>query len=94
MKARLYFRGHIDLDVGDEPGSVFLPPIDAAIEQARLYLGRQAALQAAEVHLTPVEDWTPTCRVCGCTDDVSCEGGCSWVGPDLCSACEDRRQRV
>lgn len=32
------------------------------------------------------------CRVCGCTDDVACPGGCSWVDdPDrrgeLCSAC-------
>lgn len=27
------------------------------------------------------------CRVCGCTDDRACPGGCSWVEPDLCSAC-------
>ena len=30
------------------------------------------------------------CRVCGCTDDRACEGGCYWVGPDLCSRCADR----
>jgi hypothetical protein len=38
---------------------------------------------------------TPTCRVCGCTDDDAClvldavgdRVGCSWVEPDLCSAC-------
>jgi hypothetical protein len=43
----------------------------------------------------------PKCRVCGCTDDHACPGGCRWVedpvvdypadlmGPagDLCSAC-------
>lgn len=31
-----------------------------------------------------------TCRVCGCTDDNACLTGgrpCSWVAPDLCSAC-------
>lgn len=32
------------------------------------------------------------CRVCGCTDDEACRGGCWWVadpeGGDLCSACE------
>lgn len=28
-----------------------------------------------------------TCRVCGCTDDDACEGGCWWVDADLCSAC-------
>lgn len=37
-----------------------------------------------------VGDWpTParSCRVCGCTDEYGCDGGCSWAGPDLCSAC-------
>lgn len=29
-----------------------------------------------------------TCRQCGCTDDRACPGGCSWVAPDLCSACK------
>lgn len=27
------------------------------------------------------------CRVCGCTDDQACVGGCYWVEPDLCSQC-------
>lgn len=27
------------------------------------------------------------CRVCGCTWDHACEGGCYWVEPDLCSKC-------
>lgn len=29
------------------------------------------------------------CRVCGCTDDRACAGGCYWVNSehDLCSAC-------
>lgn len=27
------------------------------------------------------------CRQCGCTDDRACEGGCTWVEADLCSAC-------
>lgn len=27
------------------------------------------------------------CRGCGCTEDEACEGGCSWVDPDLCSSC-------
>lgn len=34
----------------------------------------------------------PTCRICGCTEDHACEGGCSWVSDpegigDLCSKC-------
>lgn len=27
------------------------------------------------------------CSVCGCTDDFACPDGCSWVAPNLCSAC-------
>ena len=29
------------------------------------------------------------CRVCGCTENNACLGGCSWVENDLCSACTD-----
>ena len=29
------------------------------------------------------------CRVCGCTDNQACPGGCAWVETDLCSACAD-----
>jgi hypothetical protein len=29
----------------------------------------------------------PRCRVCGCSDDNACEGGCVWATPDLCSRC-------
>jgi hypothetical protein len=32
----------------------------------------------------------PRCRVCGCTNDNACPGGCSWIEPDLCSACAER----
>lgn len=33
---------------------------------------------------------TRRCRVCGCTDAAACEGGCSWVEADLCSACKGK----
>lgn len=29
------------------------------------------------------------CRVCGCTEESACFGGCYWVAPDLCSQCGD-----
>lgn len=29
------------------------------------------------------------CRVCGCTQDHACEGGCYWVEEDLCSKCAE-----
>ncbi len=27
------------------------------------------------------------CRVCRCTNEAACDGGCSWVAADLCSRC-------
>ncbi len=33
------------------------------------------------------KDEAHTCRVCGCTDDHACPGGCYWVEEDLCSEC-------
>lgn len=27
------------------------------------------------------------CRMCGCTDDRACPGGCWWTEADLCSSC-------
>ena len=37
----------------------------------------------------------PRCRVCGCTDERGCPGGCCWVedpeAGDLCSACAERQ---
>jgi len=32
------------------------------------------------------------CRVCGCTDEEACEGGCTWVEPDLCSSCVEKEE--
>jgi len=29
----------------------------------------------------------PECRVCHCTQDNPCPGGCIWAQVDLCSAC-------
>lgn len=29
----------------------------------------------------------PACRVCGCTENNACPGGCWWVEADLCSSC-------
>jgi hypothetical protein len=36
------------------------------------------------------KEGSQTCRECGCTDERACEGGCSWVEEDLCSACADK----
>lgn len=28
-----------------------------------------------------------SCKGCGCTEDLACEGGCGWTGPEWCSQC-------
>jgi hypothetical protein len=33
-----------------------------------------------------------TCRVCGCTNQRACPGGCYWTEADLCSECTPRGQ--
>jgi len=51
---------------------------------------------------TPEKELGPSgvraCRICGCTDDHACEGGCSWVVDpdfgDLCSRCASDLIRV
>jgi hypothetical protein len=34
------------------------------------------------------------CRVCGCTDDLACPGGCHWVETDLCSRCMEGHHEI
>lgn len=38
------------------------------------------------LNATP-EEYDRACRMCGCTQDHACEGGCHWVEWDLCSKC-------
>lgn len=47
--------------------------------------------RAIETHAALLAAASPgvrRCRVCGCTDDRACPGGCWWAGPDLCTACD------
>lgn len=47
-------------------------------------------------HHSPADQSAPPgkpearCRLCGCTDNHACPGGCWWVEPDLCSACHEK----
>mgnify|MGYP001444870064 FL=1 len=44
--------------------------------------------------LAETETVEASCRLCGCTSDHPCEGGCHWVpnslGADVCSVCVER----
>jgi hypothetical protein len=61
------------------------PTLQAQINAAlALYAPtRNTPLGATLADVWPVR----ACRVCGCTDDRACPGGCWWVEADLCSSC-------
>lgn len=46
--------------------------------------GDIAYTEAAEIVYTGFAEPMECCQVCGCTDDMACDGGCSWVVPGLC----------
>ena len=50
--------------------------------------GTEASVLADHVRALATRRGVVTaCRVCGCTDDRACDGGCSWAEADLCSRC-------
>ncbi len=58
------------------------------LENAAVLIGA-AQVAARPAFMPHVTDGVRRCRVCGCTDDHACPGGCWWVSSDLCSACAD-----
>lgn len=51
----------------------------------------EVCVQCPDIHTDKCETCKKrTCRVCGCTWDNACPGGCYWVEFDLCSACEGK----
>jgi len=49
---------------------------------------RKAVLRLVERTLAELKaSRLRTCRVCGCTSEQGCVGGCCWVAADLCSQC-------
>ena len=51
----------------------------SALSEAELVRGYSATPRRTDVR----------CRECGCSDFRACPGGCWWVEPDLCSACDE-----
>jgi len=56
--------------------------------------GTDCLFDRVTIPLPPIGLLPGTCRACGCTDNRACPGGCSWVEPDLCSACADKDRPV
>ena len=56
--------------------------------EKRSFQPRKGIIQGIERRMRKIQKETPKkCRVCGCTDDKACPGGCYWVEDDLCSQC-------
>lgn len=49
--------------------------------------GFSEALELLKTSVANLAPDLPRCRMCGCTDEKACEGGCFWKAPDLCSEC-------
>lgn len=73
----------------DKPTIIY---IQEPIEPELMYLMAFSICTNSQELLTVLEEIKQDmdvhrCRVCGCTDDHACPGGCYWVEKDLCSAC-------
>jgi len=73
----------------------FPNPNDEGIENGLLPFDEPTQNDVKEI-FTEVEDPQPVqkCRVCGCTQERACPGGCYWVEPDLCSSCVDEQIEI
>jgi hypothetical protein len=61
------------------------------IEPDELYTSREEA--EAELGNGVFDKETEQkCRICGCTQNNACVGGCYWVEKDLCSKCAQRKE--
>jgi hypothetical protein len=68
-------------------------PMDFADDADEEVIVRQAEAALASGSLTfdlAVSALDAVCRVCGCTEEEACEGGCAWAEPDLCTACVEK----
>lgn len=63
------------------------PALALGMEPAGMVEWFLKGVPGEETPCDPDPDGHGVCRVCGCTDDMACPGGCYWVEPDLCSRC-------
>lgn len=84
----------VELDIRDGVVSVTLtpPPQPVAVGRVgRIWIAPPGEDEVADLLNQGQEPGSlllfPRCRECGCTGMDACPGGCSWVEPDLCSAC-------
>lgn len=75
-----------------DDGSPFGTLVPGAVE-SRFGDGTHPFSVTKKIEDIPVVE-VRTCISCGCTDDHACEGGCFWVGWNLCSRCQADHELV
>lgn len=75
-----------DFGADEDPGDEDDDPDEFDFGQARIAAAAAAAptIRADGSFVLTVD---ATCRVCGCTSQHGCPGGCIWAEPNLCSRC-------
>jgi len=84
----------VDLAVGDVivvptkrgDGTARVSRVD--VKASEIDVRVEPYMKTIEEIVHPAEE--QKCRVCGCTQERACPGGCYWVEPTLCSTCADK----
>ena len=82
----------VDLSVGD----IIIVPVGQGTSVARVCNIDVSESKVDERIMKTINEVVrplQTCRVCGCSEDRACPGGCYWVEPDLCSTCAGQEGR-
>lgn len=90
MKAHVEMSVHLEVEMPAEFTALFLANPDQAEMALEMYVAGITDRLHPQLAGAIVEEWSPVCRICGCTDEEACDGGCAWVqgDPDLCTSCQ------
>lgn len=82
-----YFTG-LELKPEGRPFIAATPVIlDHMREAVTVALHTHAPVALNDHHVPIPSLLGPVCRVCRCSEDDACDGGCAWAEPDLCTSC-------
>jgi len=90
-KREYTYYAKVDLSVGDV---IIVPTINGTgiarvsrvdVKRSEIDVRVEPNMRTIEEIVRPKEE--QKCRVCGCTWEKACPGGCYWVEYDLCSKC-------
>jgi ParB/RepB/Spo0J family partition protein len=80
--------------------AVMVGAVEVVLAERPIAPGAGKPSEVREGTTQPERDQAAECRVCRCTEDNACEGGCSWTshtaqpGEELCSSCAGIMQMI